>query len=220
MEMAEALEHLGVSSATLGEGERDSLDSDGYVVFPDVLDRQSVDTLRRALRCRGRGAAPPIPENATRWLEPAAARTAGSSRWVPTWGVRERGPVSYTNLVNAGLEFSICYSHPRVLAAVWHVLGSFKLSSLNSRAVPPGHGYQGLHSDWSRPVGADGFRSCNSIWLLDDFTPNNGATRFVPGSHLATSRPMDVMEDAASAHPNERLVTAAAGSVIVFNAHV
>jgi len=29
----------------------------------------------------------------------------------------------------------------------------------------------------------------NAVWMLDAFTPENGATRFVPGGHLGRVRP-------------------------------
>ena len=56
---------------------------------------------------------------------------------------------------------------------------------------------------------------CNSIWLLDDFTPDNGATRLVPGSHRT-----GLMPDGTSSHPHETLLVAPAGTVVIFNSHV
>ena len=80
--------------------------------------------------------------------------------------------------------FDIFYTHPRVLAAVAHVIGpEMKLSALNYRGALPGHGLQQLHVDWHEAVPADAYKVCNSIWLLDDFSVANGATRLVPGTH-------------------------------------
>jgi ectoine hydroxylase-related dioxygenase (phytanoyl-CoA dioxygenase family) len=54
------------------------------------------------------------------------------------------------------------------------------------------------------------------MWMLDDFTPENGATRFVPGSHRdATGGPTDQAR-AADAVP----VTGRAGSVLCFDGRV
>jgi ectoine hydroxylase-related dioxygenase (phytanoyl-CoA dioxygenase family) len=61
---------------------------------------------------------------------------------------------------------------------------------------------------------------CNSIWLLDDFTQDNGATRVVPGSHLSGKSPGDVLADTRDPHPSEVLLTAPAGTVVVFNSHL
>jgi ectoine hydroxylase-related dioxygenase (phytanoyl-CoA dioxygenase family) len=61
---------------------------------------------------------------------------------------------------------------------------------------------------------------CNSVWMLDDFTEQNGALRVVPGSHRSNRLPQDALDDATADHPRQRLVTGAAGSVIVMNAHL
>ena len=57
------------------------------------------------------------------------------------------------------------------------------------------------------------------MWLLDDFTPENGATRVVPGSHRWGRRPQDVLADPMAPHPDEVLVLGRAGSIAVMNAH-
>ena len=61
---------------------------------------------------------------------------------------------------------------------------------------------------------------CNSIWLLDDFTEENGATRVVPGSHRRTVRVGDELPDPLAPHPEQVTLTAPAGTVIVFNSHL
>ena len=42
---------------------------------------------------------------------------------------------------------------------------------------------------------------CNTVWMLDDFTPDNGATRMIPGSHKWGKRPQDVLADPEAPHP-------------------
>jgi ectoine hydroxylase-related dioxygenase (phytanoyl-CoA dioxygenase family) len=106
------------------------------------------------------------------------------------------------------------------LAAINQVLkGYFRLSSLNARAALPGEGLQRLHVDWRGAVEPGDFYVCNSIWLLDDFTLENGATRVVPGSHRFGKAPQDVMEDPREPYANEQLLTAPAGTVVIFNSH-
>jgi ectoine hydroxylase-related dioxygenase (phytanoyl-CoA dioxygenase family) len=61
---------------------------------------------------------------------------------------------------------------------------------------------------------------CNSIWLLDDFTAGNGATRVVPGSHRLGQRPGDAMADPAARHPGQVQLIAPAGTVVIFNSHL
>jgi ectoine hydroxylase-related dioxygenase (phytanoyl-CoA dioxygenase family) len=107
-----------------------------------------------------------------------------------------------------------------VLAAVAHVLGDFTLSSLNSRAALPGSGHQRLHTDWGEPVPAGDYQVCNSIWLIDDFTPGNGPTRLVPGSHRSEQLPGQVMADPWAPYLGEVQLLGQAGTVVVFNAHL
>jgi hypothetical protein len=55
--------------------------------------------------------------------------------------------------------------------------------------------------------------------LLERFTPDNGATRLVPGSHRWGRRPQDVLADPMAPHPQEVLLLGRAGSVAVMNSH-
>ena len=59
----------------------------------------------------------------------------------------------------------------------------------------------------------------NSIWMLSDFTAENGATRVVPGKHLSEQTP-DVLDDPAATHPDEMLLLGKAGTVVVFDSHM
>ena len=122
--------------------------------------------------------------------------------------------------MNKGAVFDIFYTHPMVLDAVQHVIGkAFHLSSLNFRSAKPDKGHQKLHADWREGVVPTDFKVCNSIWLLDDFTSKNGATRVVPGSHLLQKVPPEVIEDPEAPHPEEVLIEAPAGTLVIFNAH-
>jgi ectoine hydroxylase-related dioxygenase (phytanoyl-CoA dioxygenase family) len=107
-----------------------------------------------------------------------------------------------------------------VLAGVEHVLGpEYKLSSLNVRVADPNEGgLQPLHIDMGLLPDAHGFATCNTVWMLDDFTPENGALRVVPGSHKWNKRPQDALDDPNAQHPQEQLVTGKAGDVVVVNA--
>jgi ectoine hydroxylase-related dioxygenase (phytanoyl-CoA dioxygenase family) len=64
-----------------------------------------------------------------------------------------------------------------------------------------------------------GFWVSNTVWMLDDFTTENGATRVIPGSHRWNRRPQDVLDDPMAPHPAEALVLGRAGSIAVMNAH-
>ncbi|MFM8408696.1 MAG: phytanoyl-CoA dioxygenase family protein, partial [Alphaproteobacteria bacterium] len=64
---------------------------------------------------------------------------------------------------------------------------SWQLHLTQVIAIGPGQGGQSVHRDqWAFdffpfPVGYE--VQCNTIWAIDDFTEENGATRLVPGSH-------------------------------------
>ena len=196
--MRTALADLGVTDTALTPGERQRLDTDGYLALEGVLSTAEVAAFNARL----------------------AELTAEEGERAGVEVHQEAGTDRLADLVNKDPMFEVCFSHPRVLAGVAHVLGTFKLSSLNSRAALPGRGHQGLHADFAEPVAPGEYRVCNSIWLLDDFTPDNGATRVVPGSHRAGRMPTDELADPADAHPDEVQLVAPAGTVVVFNSHL
>jgi ectoine hydroxylase-related dioxygenase (phytanoyl-CoA dioxygenase family) len=53
--------------------------------------------------------------------------------------------------------------------------------------------------------------------MLDDFTPDNGATRMIPGSHRWRRLPPAETFDP---QPGEELVLGKAGTVVIMNAHM
>jgi hypothetical protein len=126
------------------------------------------------------------------------------------------------NLVDKGDIFRRAIVLPAVLEGVRHVLGPrIKLSSLNARSADPHTDLgQPLHVDMGAIPDSSGYWVCNTIWMLDDFTPDNGPTRIVPGSHRWGTRPQDVLDDPLAPHRDEVLLTGKAGSVAVMNAHV
>jgi ectoine hydroxylase-related dioxygenase (phytanoyl-CoA dioxygenase family) len=82
--------------------------------------------------------------------------------------------------------------HPAVLPIIEGVLDAGCLvSSLSSIAIDPGETAQPIHADdqlipLPKPHPP---LVCNSMWALTDFTEANGATRIMPGTHLAASSP-------------------------------
>ncbi|MBN9389992.1 MAG: phytanoyl-CoA dioxygenase family protein [Chloroflexi bacterium] len=195
----EALRQLGVTETTLSDAEKESLDRDGYLLVPGVIGPEWLARLRQ------------VYED----LMEKEGEKAGLEVH------QEAGTRRLADLINKDEAFDGIYTHPKLLAAVYHILKrEFKLSSLNARDALPGFGHQGFHADWGEPIDGVHFSVVNSIWLLDDFTEENGATRVVPGAHRLPGGVKDYMEDPAAPHPNQRLIIAPAGSVGIFNAHL
>jgi ectoine hydroxylase-related dioxygenase (phytanoyl-CoA dioxygenase family) len=198
MEICEALRELGVGPDVLTAEERSRLECDGYLALPGLIPAHLLEQMRSRVDA----------------LVATEGQEAGKEVH------QETGTNRLSDLVNKVPMFDVCFTHPRLLAGIAHVLrGDLKLSSLNFRAALPGHGLQQLHADWSGAVRPGEYFVCNSIWLLDDFTPDNGATRVVPGSQRSGRVPRDEMVEPAQPHPREVLVTGPAGTVVIFNSH-
>lgn len=133
---------------------------------------------------------------------------------------QEPGCLRLANLVDKGAVFRRVIAAADLLTLVGHVLGEFKLSSLNARTALPGCAPQPLHADMGAVPDERGPWVCNVVWMLDAYTPDNGPLRVIPGSHRWNKLPQDELPDLRAAHPAEVLVTGEAGSVAVMNAHL
>src|SRR5215510_3509479 len=99
-----------------------------------------------------------------------------------------------SDFVNRGREFDALYVFPPLLDACCRVIGRpFKLSSLHARTLRPHTPAQDLHVDVRRDC-AD-WPLVGFILMVDDFRPENGATRFVPRSHQWLSAPDNHMSN-------------------------
>ena len=189
---------IGVHPQTLTDTERAQLDRDGYLPLAGIMPPCIVALFRDKMAAL------------------LAAEGADAGKEVH----QEAGTDRLANLVDKDPLFEYCLLQTRVLAGITHVLGpDFHLSSLNSRFALPGQGLQGLHADWGAAVEPGDYSVCNSIWLLDDFTADNGATRVVPGSHRSGKHPSELGVDLTKPHPDEVILQAPAGTVVIFNAH-
>lgn len=204
--MEHYLNELGVKEDLISQEEKDFLKKEGYLVLGRILTVEQVNQINRRIQ----------------ELMQSEGENAGSELMDSPYirHPKEAGADRLADLVNKDPIFDIFYTNPRVLAAVSLVLGNeIKLSSLNYRAAKPGTGEQKLHVDWHETVDPGDYKVCNSIWLLDDFTAANGATRIVPGTHLEGKLPQDILEDPEAHHPDEVLLEAPAGTVAIFNSH-
>lgn len=133
-----------------------------------------------------------------------------------------KGVRRLADLVNKGEAFDAVYVQPALLTAALHIFQRpFKLHSLNGHDPLVNDGLQSLHADGGQPETAEGpFRVVNSMWMLDDFTTENGATRIIPGSHRKLGNINDYIEDRMADHPEQVHLQGSAGSVAVFNGSI
>jgi ectoine hydroxylase-related dioxygenase (phytanoyl-CoA dioxygenase family) len=117
------------------------------------------------------------------------------------------------DLLGADPAFEVPINTPRVLAAVSYLIGTeFHAKGSYARSPGVGRGHQALHPDCER-AGDMG----TALFLIDDMTLENGATRIVPGSHTSPLQPQDELGgDASAAHPRELKLNGTAGQVVVF----
>lgn len=121
-----------------------------------------------------------------------------------------------TDFVNRGAEFDALYVFPPLLEACCRVIGRpFKLSSLLARTLRSHEPAQELHVDVRRD--STDWPLLGFIFMVDDFRPDNGATRFVPGSHRSPAAPADMGLDLRGEFDGQVLACGGAGSILIFD---
>ena len=148
----------------------DRIAGDGYTILEDVIERDLVDALNADLERLERDYR----------VQPSANSFEGANT------------VRIYNLLAFGELYERIPVHPNVLPVVDRVLDPGCLvSSLSSITIGPGETAQPIHADDQLiPLTKPHVPTvCNTMWALTDFTEANGATRLVPGSHLADRSP-------------------------------
>ena len=148
------------------EADLAALDRDGYVIWENLLDTEECRQIREVVRP---------------WLEHTGRNSFEGLRTQRIYSVLSRTRVC-DRLVD----------NPRVLAVLDQLLmPNYLLSALQAINIQPGEIAQLAHHD-------DGFYpiprpraplTAATIWAIDDFTADNGATMVIPGSHRWGQRP-------------------------------
>ena len=139
-----------------------AIERDGYVILERLLDTDTLDEIRRS-------------------LEPHLGRWRGRNDF------EGHATERVYSLVARGKVFEELVEHPRVLAICDALLEpNYLLTASQAIHIHPGETPQPFHTDdafyrIARPRPAV---SVSTIVAIDDFTPANGATQVVPGSHL------------------------------------
>lgn len=172
-----------------------TLEETGYVIMPDILTEAECDMLSVLL-----------DEIWTKGNFGELYDDEPGVRFVP-------------NALQHSAIFQRCIDDPGVLAAVRTVIGpDVRLNLINGRRPDPGSGNQPLH-DLTRRRGRP-FMKVNTIWCLDEFTPVNGSTRVLLGTHIDDTEALERIVNPMLPHPDEVHAVAARGSVIVHNSHL
>lgn len=168
------------------DADLEALERDGYVILRDLMSAEECERLREA-------------------VDPLLDHIGRNS----FEGLRTRRCYSVLEKTRAADRL---VDHPRVLALLDRLLlPNHLLSQLQVIDIAPGEAAQLLHHDDAfypvprprPPLGAA------TVWAIDDFTEENGATVVVPGSHRWDDR-------APTEHDPRRPAVMDAGSCIFF----
>lgn len=188
-------------------------DSSRHLAAPGELGAEAADTLRE----RGFVVLPGPAVAKIRRLASAydAAVASAADEDVKAGSTTTR----VNDFVNRGAEFDALYTFPPLLEACAIVIGGrFKLSSFHARTLRPHTLAQELHVDVHR--NSRDWPLVGFIFMVDEFRPDNGATRFIPGSHRRLDGPEQVMPDPRGDYDGQVLACGPAGSLLIFNGSV
>jgi ectoine hydroxylase-related dioxygenase (phytanoyl-CoA dioxygenase family) len=166
--------------------DREQLRRDGYALLRGAIPPTWLDNLRTTF---DRGVTP-------------------SDRWpVP------RGADWRHSLLDLDPEVQAVCRLPAMLAVVGALIGErFFLAQVEGREPLAGGGHQMLHRDLSARRPGD---TAGALAYFDDYGPENGATRIVPGSHRPVhgAPPFDFNDESRSVQ-----LAGSAGDIMVFDA--
>jgi ectoine hydroxylase-related dioxygenase (phytanoyl-CoA dioxygenase family) len=164
------------------DGKRRQLRDDGWCVVPGVLSRTEADHVRDRL-----------------WRAAAENERRGEATRQVGLDPNEHN-VRVFHLLERDAIFRELIQHPVAIDGVTTLLGpDFLISNFTANIALPGSQSMALHSDLSIVVPEPWFHpwSINAIWCLNDVDTENGATRYIPGSHKCRWR-SELPENAAA----------------------
>ena len=134
-------------------------------------------------------------------------------------------------LINHNQSFASYLAEPRLLQIAEQLLGQHVRISYTSAIInEPGNVRGNWHADWpfNQTVAGripapypDAVFHLTTLWMLSPFTPENGGTLIVSGSHRTDNNPTgDNGINPTAAYPTEMQVTGDAGSVLVFDSRL
>ena len=183
--------------AILTESEKNQLDEYGFLLLESLIPADTTTALR---------------EHALALA--VAEQKAGKGHSYLANGRAQR----VWNLIDKGEIFEEAIQQPKMLAAMEYLLGAdCTLSSFTVNVLYPGAPDAGLHIDYplsALPTPRPSFPMvANSVWFLDDWTLENGATSCVPGSH----RRLEALPEPGIEYTDELQICGPRGSVLIVN---
>ena len=193
---------------------------DGFTILPGVIPADRVDAVRAAVvdaLTRTRAASE---------AELAAIRAKGHR-------VGVSGVDSLRGVVNETRAFAGWLWAPPIAGVATALFGAHvRISCTDAVANKPGCGRGYWHADWpynqtnASHIPAPYPDAClhlASIWMLTDFTADNGGTLIVPGSYRFGDNPSAAAMggiDRDAAYPTEFHATGGAGSVLLYDSRL
>lgn len=155
---------------------RADLDEHGYCLLANALSPEQVTTIRGRL----------LDQAAGEVAAGVASRDGGSPPGqAPSQADGPPPNQRVLNMLDKGEEFWQLLLHPIVDEVVCHLLGEKVISSsVTANIANPGGHPMALHSDQGYvDIPITDAVVCNTLWMLCDFTAENGGTSLIPGSH-------------------------------------
>ncbi len=196
------MEILQIKSA-LNSEQLDNVEHDlrevGFHIIENVISKQEADEAREV-----------ILELVEEDIDNGRDHTYGNGKIRRVWGIVGKSPI-----------FRRLIQHPTVVAVWKRMLGEDVIAStFTANIVGPGAPQGGWHVDypyWSMqqpyPLG---FLTGQTVWMLDDFTGENGATACIAGSHKTLRRPKLGEAEGLEMHA----ATAPQGSILFTNGSI
>jgi ectoine hydroxylase-related dioxygenase (phytanoyl-CoA dioxygenase family) len=197
-----------------------AIDRDGYYVLKGVIPRDKVDAIAAdviGVQAQGHQAAE----------EQKQATRARGHR------VGARGVRSMRQVINATQSFAAFLAHPSIMAIVEDRLGPWSRISCTDCVInDPGNERGYWHADWpynqtnASHIPApypDVMLHLSTIWMLSDFTKENGGTWILPGSHRSGYNPSSATVggmDSEGALDGQIQIEGDRGSVLLYDSRL
>ncbi len=190
---------IGEKSNMLDKALQQKFDRDGYVLLKSLISRKKARKIRDKVI--------DLAETEERLAQGYIYQFDKTGNTQRVWNLINKGDI-FRNL----LEINLIDDFMNYIFDRKTEHQKYFLSSYQANILYPGSERQKLHIDTPVPEPLPQWPiKANIIWFLDDFTEENGATEFIPGSHKSLYKPTLEDDDKCEAIK----ACAPAGSVLI-----